>query len=104
MDTKNNNQIKVIDFGASQKFDPNKKMNQIYGTAYYIAPEILKSEYNEKCDIWSIGVILYILLSGKPPFYGDDDREILNSVKAGTYSMSGPEWKAITSEAKDLIK
>jgi calcium-dependent protein kinase len=79
-------------------------MNQIYGTAYYIAPEILKSDYNEKCDVWSIGVILYILLSGKPPFYGDDDKEILNSVKLGTYSLSGPEWKNISSEAKDLIK
>jgi calcium-dependent protein kinase len=104
MDSKNNNQIKVIDFGASQKYDDNKKMSQIYGTAYYIAPEILKSEYNEKCDVWSIGVILYILLSGKPPFYGDDDKEILNSVKLGTYTLTGPDWKNISNEAKDLIK
>ncbi|CDW86359.1 UNKNOWN [Stylonychia lemnae] len=104
MDTKQNNAIKVIDFGTSQKFDPNKKMNQIFGTAYYIAPEVLKGEYNEKCDLWSIGVILYILLSGKPPFDGNDDKEIVNSVRIGTYSMSGPEWKSITPEAKDLIK
>lgn len=75
------NSIKVIDFGASQKFDPSKKMNQIYGTAYYIAPEILKSDYNEKCDVWSVGVILFILLSGRPPFGGDNDKEILDSVK-----------------------
>ena len=79
-------------------------MNQVYGTAYYIAPEILKSEYNERCDVWSVGVILYILLSGKPPFYGEDDKEILNNVKIGTYSLSGSEWKSISSEAKDLIK
>lgn len=104
MDSKNNNSIKVIDFGASQKFETNKKMNQIYGTAYYIAPEILKSEYNEKCDIWSIGVIMYILLSGKPPFYGEDDQEILNSVKRGNFSLTGSEWKNISSDAKDLIK
>lgn len=64
----------------------------------------MKSEYNEKCDIWSIGVILYILLSGKPPFFGDDDHQILNSVKIGTYSLQGAEWKAISNEAKDLIK
>lgn len=49
-------------------------------------------------------MILYILLSGKPPFYGDDDKEILNSVRIGTYSLSGPEWKNISNEAKDLIK
>lgn len=104
MDTKNNNAIKVIDFGTSQKFDPSKKMSQIFGTAYYIAPEVLKGEYNEKCDLWSIGVILYILLSGKPPFDGNDDKEIVNSVRIGTYSMSGPEWKSISNDAKDLIK
>jgi calcium-dependent protein kinase len=79
-------------------------MSQIYGTAYYIAPEILKSDYTEKCDVWSIGVILYVLLCGKPPFYGDDDKEILNSVKLGTYSLTGPDWKNISSEAKDLVK
>lgn len=104
MDTKNHNQIKVIDFGTSQKFDPSKKMNQIFGTAYYIAPEVLKGEYNEKCDLWSLGVILYILLSGKPPFDGNDDKEIVNSVRMGTYSITGSEWKNISNDAKDLIK
>jgi calcium-dependent protein kinase len=79
-------------------------MNQIFGTAYYIAPEVLKGDYTEKCDLWSIGVILYILLSGKPPFDGNDDKEIVNSVRQGTYSMQGAEFKNISAEAKDLIK
>ena len=70
MDTSNNNQIKLIDFGGSIKFAPNQKINQIIGTPYYMAPEVLKKSYNEKCDVWSVGVILYILLSGKPPFGG----------------------------------
>ena len=75
----------------------------MYGTAYYIAPEVLNSEYNEKCDVWSIGVIMYILLSGKPPFDGSEDADIIKSVKRGEYSLSGPDWKSISKEAKDLI-
>ena len=104
MDTKNNSMIKIIDFGTSQKYENSKKMTQTQGTAYYIAPEVLQSEYTEKCDIWSIGVILFILLSGRPPFDGNDDREIVKSVKQGKFSMSGPEWKNTSKDAMDLIK
>ena len=104
LDPKHDNQIKVIDFGASQQFDPEQRMNKIYGTAYYIAPEILKSDYTEKCDVWSVGVILYILLSGVPPFAGQNDREIMQAVKRGTFSLSLPEFKCVSADAKDLIK
>lgn len=72
--------LKVIDFGTSQTFDPNAKMHQTYGTPYYIAPEILAGDYTERCDVWSCGVILYILLCGKPPFDGESDEEILKNV------------------------
>lgn len=60
--------LKIIDFGTSKTFMPNEIMNQKFGTPYYIAPEVLKKHYDEKCDIWSCGVILYLMLSGKPPF------------------------------------
>lgn len=79
-------------------------MQQIYGTAYYIAPEVLNSNYTEKCDCWSIGVILYIMLSGKPPFPGRNDDVITEKVRIGHYSMDGKEWANISSEAKDFVR
>jgi calcium-dependent protein kinase len=79
-------------------------MTQTYGTAYYIAPEVLNSEYNEKCDIWSVGVILFILLSGRPPFDGNDDKEIIKNVRTGEYKMSGAEFRNISHDAKDFIR
>ena len=63
-------QIKIIDFGTSLVYDPNKSLDEKLGTPYYIAPEVLNKSYNSKCDIWSCGVITYILLSGMPPFNG----------------------------------
>jgi calcium-dependent protein kinase len=58
-------------------------MTTICGTSFYIAPEVLQHNYNEKCDLWSIGVLMYILLSGQPPFDGDNEKEILTKVKIG---------------------
>lgn len=81
--------ITIIDFGTSAMFDPEKKMSQKFGTPYYIAPEVLKKSYNEKCDLWSIGVILYILLCGYPPFNGANDRQIIESVLKGKYTLDG---------------
>ena len=79
-------------------------MNQTYGTPYYIAPEILAGEYNEKCDIWSLGVLLFILLSGKPPFDGTTDDEILENVQKGVYKITGSQWKLISKEGIELVK
>lgn len=63
-------QIKIIDFGTSLVYDDGKALDEKLGTPYYIAPEVLNKKYNEKCDIWSCGVVLYIILSGQPPFNG----------------------------------
>ena len=79
-------------------------MNQTYGTAYYIAPEVINGNYNEKCDIWSIGVIMYILLSGKPPFDGEEDSDILKKVKVGHYQTNIPELRRVSKEGLDLLK
>lgn len=104
IDSSTKNTIKVIDFGTSHKMKPDQKMSQAFGTSYYIAPEVLHTHYDEKWDWWSIGVIMYILLWGKPPFEGETDKEIWKRVKEGKYSMDGPEWDDVTEEAQDLIK
>ncbi|CAD8108765.1 unnamed protein product [Paramecium sonneborni] len=96
--------LKIVDFGTSRVFESGYKMNQKLGTPYYIAPEVLERRYDEKCDVWSCGVILYILLCGIPPFNGENDEEILENVKEGELSFDGEEWNQISYEAKLLIK
>jgi calcium-dependent protein kinase len=98
------NIIKIIDWGTARYFDKNKKMNRISGTPYYIAPEVIMGNYDEKCDIWSCGVIMYILLCGYAPFNGETDEKIFEKIKLGKYTFPKKEWDYVSSEAKDLIK
>jgi calcium-dependent protein kinase len=74
------------------------------GTPYYISPEVLTGNYDVSCDMWSAGCILYILLCGYPPFYGEDNQEILDMVRKGVFDFDGEEWDNVSNEAKDLIK
>ena len=97
-------QIKVIDFGTSQKYKKNQKMKKTFGTPYYIAPEVLRGYYDYKCDLWSCGVIMYILISGRPPFDGSSDQEILESVAEGRANFTGPLWSKVSGPGKDLVK
>jgi len=95
------NRIKVIDFGLSQSAD---KLKTKVGTAYYVSPEILKGNYTQLCDIWSAGVILYILLTGDPPFNGASDQIIYNKIMKFDFSFPENKWKHISKEAKDLLQ
>lgn len=79
-------------------------MNTRAGTPNYISPEVLAGNYSIDCDCWSAGCILYILLCGYPPFFGDDDQEILQMVAKGKFDFDGEEWLDVSKEAKDLIK
>ena len=74
------------------------------GTPYYISPEVLAGNYDVSCDMWSAGCMLYILLCGYPPFYGDDNQEILAMVQRGVFDFDGEEWDTVSADAKDLIK
>jgi len=96
--------IKIIDFGLSRHSTQNfGVMKTKVGTPYYVAPEVLNREYTKSCDIWSIGVICYILLCGYPPFYGDSDNQIFESVRTGTFDFPSPDWDEISQDAKDFI-
>mmetsp|Transcript_8930 Transcript_8930/g.16720 ORF Transcript_8930/g.16720 Transcript_8930/m.16720 type:complete len:491 (+) Transcript_8930:87-1559(+) len=98
--------IKVIDFGLAKKFDKTKDppMKTKAGTPYYVAPQVLMGSYDEKCDIWSCGVIAYILLCGYPPFYGDKDEDILRRVRRGDFEFPSPDWDEISAPGKDIIE
>ena len=96
--------VKVCDFGTSKMFEKGSVQRKLVGSSYYIAPEVLKKNYNEKCDLWSCGVILYILLSARPPFGGDNDTEIMKRVTTGKYDLTAPPFDNCSKEVKDLIK
>ena len=83
-------EIKLIDFGLSRKYDKEQKMHSILGTPYYVAPEVLKGEYDEKCDIWSIGAVTYLLLCGDPPFTGNSNNEIAFIMLSTSESLIKP--------------
>lgn len=73
-DNSENSEVKLIDFGLAKRLaGETEKMHTVVGTPYYVAPEVLKGDYDKSCDIWSLGVILYVFLCGYPPFEGDNN-------------------------------
>jgi len=98
-------QVKITDFGLSKFFDEQSSlMKTPCGTPGYIAPEVLNMKgYNEKCDVWSFGVIVYILLCGFPPFYADNDAQLFEKIKKGQYQFLKPYWDPISEEAKACV-
>ena len=98
--------VKLIDFGIAKKLDiNNKKMDdKIKGSLYYMAPEVFGKESDEKCDIWSCGVVLYLLVTGKYPFNGKDQKEIIRNIKEGRFSFPEDIIDKLSNELRDLIK
>jgi serine/threonine protein kinase len=112
-------EIKLIDFGYAGVWEPQKQLTGLCGTPDYVAPEVLswyegdpegepdpnelRLEYDASCDMWSVGVILYILLCGFPPFYAEGEAELIARVRTGVFEFTSPYWDSISEDAKDLI-
>ena len=95
--------VKLIDFGTA-KFRETEYENQLIGSPYFIAPEVIDKKYTNKCDVWSIGVILYFLISRKKPFTGFSFKEIFNSIKEDEINLKTSPFNSVSEELKDLIK
>lgn len=96
--------LKATDFGLSVFFKNGQEFSDIVGSAYYVAPEVLRRKYSKEADIWSCGVILYILLCGMPPFYGDNEQQIFESVIKSPLDFSTDPWPKISEPAKDVVR
>merc|ERR1719382_913544 len=99
---KDTSHLKIIDFGFAKFTDRSATMSQACGSIHYVAPEVLAHAYTEKADMWSIGVIVYMLLTGSPPFHGSDD-EVLRKIKAGTPHWSS-RFQRLSDSAKSFVK
>ena len=99
-------QIKIIDFGLSKHTsgEDTKKLKTIVGTPFYVAPEVLSGDYSFECDHWSLGVIMYVILSGYLPFHGKNEHEVFAKIRKAEIHFEQKEWEVISDNAKDLIK
>lgn len=97
-------QLKAIDFGLSDFIKPDERLNDIVGSAYYVAPEVLHRSYSMEADVWSIGVITYILLCGSRPFWARTESGIFRAVLRADPSFDEAPWPSVSPEAKDFVK
>ncbi|CAI9302005.1 unnamed protein product [Lactuca saligna] len=104
VDKKEDSLLKTIDFGLSVFFKPGESFNDVVGSPYYVAPEVLRKRYGPEADVWSAGVIVYILLSGVPPFWAETEQGIFEQVLQGDLDFSSDPWPNISEDAKDLVR
>ncbi|KAM6281161.1 myosin light chain kinase family member 4 isoform 2-T2 [Porphyrio hochstetteri] len=98
------NQIKIIDFGLARRYKPREKLRVNFGTPEFLAPEVVNYEFvSFPTDMWSVGVIAYMLLSGLSPFLGDDDNETLNNILSCSWDFEDKEFRGVSDQAKDFI-
>jgi calcium-dependent protein kinase len=97
--------VKIIDFGLSKKYGKNEILNQTVGTVYTMAPEVIKGDgYTQQCDVWSIGVLAFMLCSSSLPFFGKSRHQVVKKIMNGKFDFKGRRWEAISNEAKDFCQ
>jgi len=96
--------LKLIDFGLAIQLAPKQFETEVCGTTSYMAPEVLKGRYATECDMWSLGVMVYFMLSGALPFKGRTDAEKEAKIQAGSFSFSAPAWGSVSEDGKDFVK
>ena len=94
--------VRLIDFGLS-KASKSKNLTTVAGTPYYMAPEVLEGSYGQKADLWSLGVLLYTLVSGYLPFQGGNSHEVFRKIKEAEFHFNHQEFQEVSAECKDLI-
>uniref|UniRef100_A0A0A0LEV4 non-specific serine/threonine protein kinase n=1 Tax=Cucumis sativus TaxID=3659 RepID=A0A0A0LEV4_CUCSA len=104
VDSREDSPLKAIDFGLSIFFKPGDIFSDVVGSPYYVAPEVLCKLYGPESDVWSAGVMLYILLSGVPPFWAETEQEIFDEVLHGDLDFTLDPWPSISDGAKDLVR
>ncbi|GAB4836209.1 Mitogen-activated protein kinase cpk1 [Ancistrocladus abbreviatus] len=104
VDHEEDSPLKTIDFGLSIFFKPGETFTDVVGSPYYVAPEVLRKRYGQEADVWSAGVIVYILLSGVPPFWAETEQGIFEQVLHGDLDFSSDPWPSISESAKDLVR
>ncbi|XP_078283604.1 uncharacterized protein mylk4b [Rhinoraja longicauda] len=98
------NQVKIIDFGLARRYKPREKLKINFGTPEFLAPEVVNYDFvSFPTDMWSLGVIAYMLLSGLSPFLGEDDNETLNNILACKWDLDDAEFENVTEDAKEFI-
>ena len=101
-----NYQMKILDFGSARKKKKSysEKLTGVTGTVYYCSPEVIKEKYDFECDEWACGVMMYILLTGEPPFQGNNEEEIFSNILNNELNLEHPKLKNVTENCKDLMK
>ena len=99
-----NNTVRLIDFGLAVSSHTRKDLKEVAGTPYYMAPEVIQGAYGKQSDLWSLGVILYTLVSGYLPFQGDSQAIVFQKIVTLNYHFDHKEFKAISPDCIDLIR